>query len=1333
MLFLSLTAGLIFGTYHFIQSEYFAKVMVGHLEEKVLSQGKVNVNFKQMKVGLFPPSTTLLDASITIKKVKVKAAEVGMFFGWYDLFTRSKLKAEKVYVKNGKVDLTDLPGSNKKKDLKEVKNELLKLMSRENIHEKIYYYFKKVFPIEISNIQLEQTLIIDSNKIWDISKLTLGIYKTAILIDLQLENLKVFPENTIENLNLNAQLTRKGLRIVDFDIRYENTTLAGMLELTLSKNIKIEGRVRVLAKDLSLLSNKLNIFREVKLKGKGYFKIDIRGSLEDPVVKMEGEVENFKSIYLDAKNIKLNLLKMGDDISLNKLEIRNNDELLKLRERVDVYSLREKKLHKLELGLHLENLKVRTALKFLPELTSSLKGELKGKLSVIYNDSGLTFIPISGMELNKMRLVDSIGDPILKASKVIFNSSKFHLAKNGKLTIDYDLDYPGARIVGEGQIDSDKINFDIYETEINFEKFGEISGVPILGEGQIKCTIGGRKGSETIDLKINMNNLSLVNINFGEVESKLSYKFNKKELKIESLLAKYPNTTYSGDGVLSFSKNPSIDAKLNFINGTFYEAEKIFEKLLDGKKLTTYLTGNFSSRFRIEGGLKVDELIITGDVESNNGSILNEKYDSLNIGFLFKSNIINIMDLGVRLYDGHIMGGMHFNFLDDSFEYDINISKVRLKKINRYARLGLGLNGELVASFYGSGNLKDYSTRAAISLVNSQIGAKQYENTKITIYSTPQDLYIKAVVAGGLSKIDSFINYESDNKKDSFINISVNSEDLRDLLGFISEHNIKKRTTYGKLNFELVSEFNWNDINSLDAILTVNQFSFYNKDTKIMSVDDNNYAIIKNGKIKEWNLIFNGNDEYIKSTVDKTSKNTAKVITDFSLSPSFLEIFRPKLENLQGKIDGKWILIRENNNFINQLNLTGSNLKLKLDELDGHINNLNFIMNVEDNYITISGLNGKYGKGDFNGSGTIVIKAPYPDINMQFDIDNIFISQFKRSGVLLSGKAQIIGDNRPYLFKGDFVIPFGEVLDEIREFNFITKTRELKNKFIPIDKKYKKGSFLKYNIKFNATNPITVRNSFVDIKIKGSGRLVGEDHSKNLKAEFEIVPTYSKFLLKGNEFILSKGKVIFGNDNGKQAVNLDVTGNTQIGDYNIGLELSGPVGNITINFRSDPDLPQQDILSLLTLGITTKESKELQANDLQSITSISIGNLIAEQLGVNKELNKSFGIKISILPEFSTNEITPITGRTHGGDTTVGKIKSGSKIRLQKRIKKVDLSFSSTIGGSIEQKQEMNINYNINKDVSIQGVYEINIGDENQTDENPDSLGIDLIWKKTFK
>ena len=49
-----------------------------------------------------------------------------------------------------------------------------------------------------------------------------------------------------------------------------------------------------------------------------------------------------------------------------------------------------------------------------------------------------------------------------------------------------------------------------------------------------------------------------------------------------------------------------------------------------------------------------------------------------------------------------------------------------------------------------------------------------------------------------------------------------------------------------------------------------------------------------------------------------------------------------------------------------------------------------------------------------------------------------------------------------------------------------------------------------------------------------------------------------------------------------------------------------------------------------------------------------------------------------------------------------------TNLKINKQINsRVDVSLSSTIGGSLEQKQEMNINLKINKNFSLEGVYEV--------------------------
>ena len=81
-----------------------------------------------------------------------------------------------------------------------------------------------------------------------------------------------------------------------------------------------------------------------------------------------------------------------------------------------------------------------------------------------------------------------------------------------------------------------------------------------------------------------------------------------------------------------------------------------------------------------------------------------------------------------------------------------------------------------------------------------------------------------------------------------------------------------------------------------------------------------------------------------------------------------------------------------------------------------------------------------------------------------------------------------------------------------------------------------------------------------------------------------------------------------------------------------------------------------------------------------------------------KALNETLGVKVSVSPEFDDEDQSLISGRINSsGVNNSAKIRSATKIRLTKRISNsVNMSFSSTLGGSLDQRQEMNLNYRIN-------------------------------------
>ena len=61
----------------------------------------------------------------------------------------------------------------------------------------------------------------------------------------------------------------------------------------------------------------------------------------------------------------------------------------------------------------------------------------------------------------------------------------------------------------------------------------------------------------------------------------------------------------------------------------------------------------------------------------------------------------------------------------------------------------------------------------------------------------------------------------------------------------------------------------------------------------------------------------------------------------------------------------------------------------------------------------------------------------------------------------------------------------------------------------------------------------------------------------------------------------------------------------------------------------------------------------------------------------------------------------------------------------------ISIRASSTLGTDTSQRQKMNINYNINKNLSLEGVYELR-GSEDGQGESSDSLGTDIKFRVEF-
>jgi translocation and assembly module TamB len=121
------------------------------------------------------------------------------------------------------------------------------------------------------------------------------------------------------------------------------------------------------------------------------------------------------------------------------------------------------------------------------------------------------------------------------------------------------------------------------------------------------------------------------------------------------------------------------------------------------------------------------------------------------------------------------------------------------------------------------------------------------------------------------------------------------------------------------------------------------------------------------------------------------------------------------------------------------------------------------------------------------------------------------------------------------------------------------------------------------------------------------------------------------------------------------------------------------------------------------------------------------------QFKINENINNTIGVNLSVAPEFQEEDSKMVaSGKSAINESGSSKLKSATKIKINKKINNiVDVGVSSTVGGSIEPKQEMNANIKVNNNLSVEGVYEIKPTEDEST-TTPTSLGVDLKYKWSF-
>jgi translocation and assembly module TamB len=180
---------------------------------------------------------------------------------------------------------------------------------------------------------------------------------------------------------------------------------------------------------------------------------------------------------------------------------------------------------------------------------------------------------------------------------------------------------------------------------------------------------------------------------------------------------------------------------------------------------------------------------------------------------------------------------------------------------------------------------------------------------------------------------------------------------------------------------------------------------------------------------------------------------------------------------------------------------------------------------------------------------------------------------------------------------------------------------------------------------------------------------------------------------RGNNFQLTRGDINFANPFRLDPV-LNVEGTARISQYQVTITFSGPASRLGLNYRSDPPLPDSDVIALLALGSTGEESA------LRSSSAAS-QNYGATAL-LSEAISSSFGGSIERLFGISHFRVDPFLSGT------ATESNAAARVTVEQQVTP-DLSIIySSNASTTNQYQLIQVEYEVRKDLSVVFLRDIN-------------------------
>lgn len=821
-------------------------------------------------------------------------------------------------------------------------------------------------------------------------------------------------------------------------------------------------------------------------------------------------------------------------------------------------------------------------------------------------------------------------------------------------------------------------------------------GIGLAGQFTFNGNVRGRLSNPDLNGRFSLGSLLVNGTELGALSANIT--MSEAELRIaEGRLAERDG------GGIQFSliaprtgeNNASLEATLDRVNAATLLAVSPFSK---NEQLN-------NTQSEVSGVVKVTgipkSMSGSADLRFGPGKLAGEPLENMIARATFNGAEVNIENVDVHLTAGHIVASGTFNTTSRAFDFQGKAESVELARLTAFssrpgtpAVTGIAdftahIVGNLSESdlssyqvtFDGQGRNVTINGRPAGTL--ALVGRTENKQLNITLTSG---------ILGPPQVVVAQINLAGE-RLPATVETSLTNADLTNLFSILLPDNSVRVSGLAsgtiKASGDLLDDDGYFSIAGLTGTANFSELNFRVEDVQL------NAAAPLVVKFSPGAIVFEGarftgpgTNITLDGTLATASGGTQNLSVNGSLNLRVLNGVSPDFFS-SGTAE---VAIRVNGTFqdprlIGTASLTGASVSVLLGNERWTISNLTSLVRFTANQAQIDSLKGTLGGGRVNATGGALLDGFAVSrfrLNLRADDITVPFPQDFRS--TLDADVEIRGSSREQLISGLVNLRRTEYTQDIELADLINARR---------GESIEEGAEIELTrtalfaaLRVEGRNALVVRNNLADLVGSVSLQLDGPVNDPTISGR--ITSTSGTLNFRNDRYDVTRVLVDLPPSRNADPI-INIQGESQIKGYRVIISLTGPLSQPQAIVRSEPALPQADVVSLITTGQLSSDDTSasiLSQSGVGAATSLLTDALI--NAPAQRATSKLFG-----LTRFEINPV--IGGRT--GSTPAARLTLGRRIS-----KEVTVTYSTNV--TSDPNQILALEYRVSDRLSFVAQYE---------------------------